>query len=65
MNLPLDSGTSGELFRRSISKSAIPFLKQNNPELVFISAGFDAHKRDPLGGMRLEEVSFSLLNAVY
>lgn len=59
MNLPLNAGDGGSTFRKYIEDFAIPFLRQNEPELLILSAGFDAHKRDPLGGLRLDEVSNS------
>jgi acetoin utilization deacetylase AcuC-like enzyme len=38
-----------------------PVLRQFNPDLLIVSAGFDAHERDPLGGMRLTTPAFAAM----
>ncbi|GBG12954.1 histone deacetylase [Novimethylophilus kurashikiensis] len=53
INVPLPSGTDGKQFRAVVEKEFAPALDEFAPELIFISAGFDAHLDDPLGGMRL------------
>ncbi len=59
VNVPLKSGTSGEKFRDAISKHWVPALEQFKPQCLFVSAGFDAHKDDPIGGCRLDENDYS------
>jgi acetoin utilization deacetylase AcuC-like enzyme len=41
----------------------VPVLDQFRPELVIVSAGFDAHERDPLGGMRMTTEGYAALTA--
>ena len=45
----------------SSSRSSSPSLTQFEPEIVLVSAGFDAHERDPLGGMRLTTAAFGAM----
>ena len=51
MNVPLQPGASGEVFRSVVSETVIPALQRFAPEIVMISAGFDAHTRDPLANL--------------
>lgn len=53
VNIPLAAGTEGAEFRRKISAIALPALRKFKPELVLISAGFDAHRDDPLADIEL------------
>ena len=41
------------------ARSSLPVLRQFEPDLIIVSAGFDAHERDPLGGMRLTTAAFA------
>ncbi len=59
VNAPLWAGASGDDFQEALGSAILPRLKQFAPDLVLISAGFDAHQNDPLGGLRLEERDFS------
>jgi acetoin utilization deacetylase AcuC-like enzyme len=54
INVPLPANTDGIAFREAVSKEFMPALNQFKPELVFISAGFDAHKGDPLANLQLD-----------
>lgn len=58
VNAPLRAGAGSADFRHAINEWIMPQLGQFAPDLVMISAGFDAHKDDPLGGMRLDEADF-------
>jgi acetoin utilization deacetylase AcuC-like enzyme len=58
LNIPLPPGAGGEHFREAW-KAALPRLAAFDPGLVIISAGFDAHMRDPLAQLRLNEVDFA------
>ena len=58
VNVPLPAGTNGLLFKESYKDIIIPSLKKFQPEMVFISAGFDAHKDDPLADFELIEDDF-------
>ena len=57
-NAPLKAGDDGSVFREAYSSRVLNALKNFSPDLVIISAGFDAHKHDPLGGLRLVEADF-------
>lgn len=54
VNYPLPAGTGGEKYRKIFESEIIPSLKDFSPSILFISAGFDAHKSDPLANMALE-----------
>jgi len=55
VNIPLMAGTDGAEFRRKISTIALPALRKFKPELLLVSAGFDAHRDDPLADIALVE----------
>ncbi len=57
-NAPLRSGDGGEQFREAFESRVIPALKNFSPDMILISAGFDAHEADPLASMRLVEADF-------
>ena len=48
-------------YKKKFDLDVIPFLKKFNPDLLIISAGFDAHKNDPLANMNLEANDFSYM----
>lgn len=54
VNVPLAPGTASEGFRTAFSTQLLPRLEEFKPELILISAGFDAHKSDPMANLRLE-----------
>ncbi len=58
LNVPLHAGDGSEHFREAFTSRILPALDRFQPELIIISAGFDAHHRDPLGGLRLTEGDF-------
>jgi acetoin utilization deacetylase AcuC-like enzyme len=59
VNAPLAAGDGGEAFREAMDIAILPRLEAFSPDLVIISAGFDAHVRDPLGGLCLVEADFA------
>ncbi len=59
VNTPLVAGTNGEQFRRAIERDWLPALELHRPEIIFVSAGFDAHRDDPLGGLELLEEDYA------
>ena len=63
INLPLSAGATDADYELVYTKLALPILKQFRPELILISAGFDAHMNDPLAGMRLTSPYFGHLTA--
>jgi acetoin utilization deacetylase AcuC-like enzyme len=63
VNLPLDAGATDADYDVAFETVAFPVLRQFRPELILISAGFDALADDPLGGMRLSANQFARLTA--
>jgi acetoin utilization deacetylase AcuC-like enzyme len=58
VNAPLRPGDGGEQFRAAMETRILPRLQSFGPELIVISAGFDAHMRDPLANLQLSEADF-------
>jgi acetoin utilization deacetylase AcuC-like enzyme len=58
VNAPLRPGDGGEQFRAAMETRILPRLAAFGPELIVISAGFDAHMRDPLANLELGEADF-------
>ena len=58
VNAPLCAGDTGEVFREAMEVAILPRLADFGPDLVIISAGFDAHRRDPLANLNLVEGDF-------
>jgi acetoin utilization deacetylase AcuC-like enzyme len=61
VNMPLEAGAVDEDYQFVFAKLVLPILRQFEPDLLIVSAGFDAHQRDPLGGMRLATESFAAM----
>ena len=59
VNVPLAAGTGGDEFREVVRTRWLPALEAFRPELIFISAGFDAHREDPLAGLRFTEADYA------
>jgi acetoin utilization deacetylase AcuC-like enzyme len=57
-NAPLKAGDGGVRFREAMSTRVLPALDAFRPDLILISAGFDAHAGDPLAHIRLIEDDF-------
>ena len=58
-NAPLRPGDGGEPFREAMESRILPALKNFSPDVVLISAGFDAHRDDPLANLQLVESDFA------
>ena len=58
VNVPLKPGSGSSLFRRAYIEIILPQLKKFNPDLLLVSAGFDAHIDDPLCNLNLETEDF-------
>ncbi|MDP2057879.1 MAG: histone deacetylase family protein, partial [Thiobacillus sp.] len=56
---PLPQGADGVQFRAAVEQHFLPALEAFRPQLIFISAGFDAHRDDPLGGLNLLEADYA------
>ena len=59
LNLPLPPGAGSVAFRAAWSHLGLPALHAFEPELILVSAGFDAHQGDPLGQMELQDEDFA------
>jgi acetoin utilization deacetylase AcuC-like enzyme len=59
VNAPLRAGDGGEQFRAAMDTRILPRLSAFAPELIVISAGFDAHMRDPLANLQFNEADFA------
>jgi acetoin utilization deacetylase AcuC-like enzyme len=59
VNAPLRSGDGGEAFRAAFEGAILPRVEAFRPDLLIISAGFDAHRLDPLGHLNLVEADFA------
>lgn len=59
LNLPLRAGTGGQVFRDVCERSVFKAIDRFHPELIMLSAGFDAHRADPLASLMLEEEDFA------
>jgi len=58
LNLPLAPGDGGKSFRHAWSSKGLPAIHGFEPDLILISAGFDAHQRDPLAQMELQDADY-------
>ena len=63
LNVPLAAGDRGDVFRAGLRDEILPALAVFKPDFVIISAGFDAHKDDPLGQLGLTETDFAWATA--
>src|SRR6202034_978411 len=61
INLPVPPGSDEELWLSLLEHVVLPIARAFAPDLVLVSAGFDAHRADPLAGCRLETSSFGEL----
>lgn len=59
VNVPLPAGTTGDEFRQVVDETWLPRLRAFKPQMILISAGFDAHVEDDLGSMKLSEKDFA------
>lgn len=64
INVPMEAGEGDDEYRAIFHKVLVPAAEQFKPELVIISAGFDAHKDDPLAGMGLTESGYAELTGI-
>ena len=63
LNLPLHAGADDSTYMQLIDELVVPKLAEFAPDLIIVAAGYDAHERDPLGGMRLTEDGFTAMTA--
>lgn len=64
VDVPLPPYTSGARFREAVLARWLPALERQRPELILVSAGFDAHAADPLGNLQLHYEDFRWLGGL-
>ena len=64
INVPMEVGEGDDEYRTIFQKSLVPAADDFKPEFVIVSAGFDAHKDDPLAGMGLTEAGYADLTDI-
>ena len=64
VNTPLAAGTTGVEFRKAIEQDWLPAMDEFAPALILVSAGFDAHRDDPLGDLLLDESDFAWITSL-
>ena len=63
VNIPLAQGTGSAAYRKAVTDMALPAIDNFRPELILVSAGFDAHRDDPLAGLALTEDDYGWITA--
>ena len=58
LNIPLYAGVGSTDYKNKFNEAVIPFIQKSDPDILIISAGFDAHRRDPLASINLETKDF-------
>jgi acetoin utilization deacetylase AcuC-like enzyme len=61
VNIPLPEGSGPETYGAAFREVVLPMLRAYAPELILVSAGFDAHQRDPLASMNLDHQTYSAM----
>jgi acetoin utilization deacetylase AcuC-like enzyme len=59
VNVPVPAGTRGDVVRQLVLEHWLPALHAFRPQMLFVSAGFDAHREDDIGGMGLVEADYA------
>lgn len=59
INTPLAAGTTGQSFRATVLENWIPALERFKPEMIYISAGFDAHRDDEMANLNWVEADYA------
>lgn len=63
VNVPMEAGAVAEDYRIAFAEVVVPVVRQYKPDLILVSAGFDAHERDPIANMRLTTDTFAAMTA--
>src|SRR5262247_2654818 len=58
-NVPLPAGSDGRALRAAVEKVWMPALEEQEPQMVFVSAGFDAHVEDDMASLRFTEADYA------
>lgn len=64
VNIPLPAGATGAVYDEVFHRVVAPILSEYEPELLLVSAGFDAHARDPLGNMHLTDDDYAAMTRI-
>ena len=64
LNVPLRAGGGDREFARALEDKLVPAARKFKPDFVLISAGFDAHQKDPLGGMKVTTEGYARLTRI-
>jgi acetoin utilization deacetylase AcuC-like enzyme len=59
INVPLRAGSDGQALKAAVEKHWLPALEEFRPEMIFISAGFDAHRDDDMAGLNFVESDYA------
>ena len=59
VNVPLSAGAGSAEFRAAVRDHWLPALERHRPQMIFISAGFDAHREDPLAGLEFADADYA------
>ncbi|XOV82557.1 MAG: histone deacetylase family protein [bacterium] len=59
INTPMASGSGGNVFRALVERDWLPAIERHKPDLILVSAGFDAHTEDPLADIHLTEADYA------
>lgn len=62
VNAPLDAMADDQDYQRAFDEQIVPAIDNYQPEFILVSAGFDAHARDPLGGMQVTQWGFRFMS---
>ncbi len=63
VNVPMEAGATDQDYRLVVTELVVPIVGGFAPDVLLISAGFDAHERDPLAGMRVTTAAFGAMTA--
>ncbi len=64
MNFPLVRGSETDVFELLYREDLVPAARDFKPDLILVSAGYDSHKDDPLGGLALDEAGYARLTEI-
>ena len=63
VNLPVPAGSGDEVYASLVEHVAVPLARAYEPQLVLVSAGYDAHRDDPLAGCTVSDAGFAAMTA--
>lgn len=64
MNIPLPAGSDNARYLRELEERVLPAIEAHRPQALILSAGFDAHERDPLGSMKITTEGYGELTTL-